>query len=541
MFSNNIKIPYSHLSFFSPQQSLASHYISSFDQVKEFYEADYRSLDNISQLRNQAQIDPAQRKRLVEILLNYNKEKNNSPKVLANIEALAAKDCFTVITGQQCGLFTGPLFTIYKAITTVLLAEKLNQAGQGNYIPVFWAASEDHDVAEINQISYANMGGELETLSLDIHEQGLSVSDIDLNNQMDQLIANLKEKWQPTEFSAEIFELLEQNKNSFSQSFIGLISHLFKDYGLVLVEPYLLREFSISINETALNRNEEIYQLLTESSERLIKSGYTPAIQMTEALNLFYYHRKKRCKLLWNDSSKRFESKDKELAISHDELLSKIQQQPELFSQNVVLRPIVQDSVFPNVAYIAGPGEIQYFAQLKDVYGLFNKSMPVIYPRVSLTLFEKKYQKIQKRFHFDIEEILSYQLDGKSHDFFQRFENEQGVNRFVCCVEKAIGELMTDAELKGKNVVDSLQPSIRKLKHESEKIKEKYLKKIEENLGISKKQIEKLKNGLIPKMKPQERVFNYFYYMNYYGPGLLEHIIREIDIEDFSRQVLYYG
>ncbi|HEO65698.1 MAG TPA: bacillithiol biosynthesis BshC, partial [Spirochaetes bacterium] len=264
------------------------------------------------------------------------------------------------------------------------------------------------------------------------------------------------------------------------------------------------------------------------------------ALHWDKGINLFYYQNQARVKLYKEDGENVFVTKNRDFSISVDELKDQIVSSPELFSHNVILRPIIQDTLFPNAITVGGPGEIAYFSQLKGVYKLFQRRMPMIYPRVSLTLFEKKFQKIQKGFDFTIEEIINRDLEAKSQAMTEDFEKDQFVTDFANTMKKELRHLTEEAEKKGKAIADSLKPSVRKIDFEIDKIKDKYLKKIEETQGISKNQIERLKNGITPRLKPQERVFNYFYFMNFHGPSLLSEIMKQVDITDFSHQVLFY-
>ncbi len=537
MFSKNIKIPYSKLRLFHSQNSISNEYLTNYDKVKSFYDFDYRSVDSINDAAEQNKLSSDQRKELYKVLYDFNKEKNNHPKVMDNLNCLVDNDCYTIITGQQCGLLTGPLYTIYKGISAILLADKLNKSLNKKFIPIFWVASEDHDLNEVNNLSFSSLNNEIESLSLDIEDKGFSIKDIDLKDEIYNFLNILKDKWHKTEFSSSMYSLVKEKSNSLLDSFIHLISEVFKDYGLIIVEPNILRKLSIDISLLALNKNSEINKLITESSKKLTKLGYNPAINNSNGLNLFYHHNKARLKLIWNENSNLFENKKNQLSFSLEELKLKIVNDPHLFSHNVVLRPIVQDYLFPNAVYIAGPGEINYFSQLKSVYALFNKRLPVIYPRISITLFEKRYQKIQNKFGLTIIDILNNNSI-KANPLFNT--SDDIINIFILNIERNIKDLTLMAEKQGQNVIDSIRPSLNKILSEGKKVKAKYIKRLEENLGISKNQIVRLNNAVIPRIRPQERVFNYFYYINYYGLNLLSEIISNVDINDFSHQVLYY-
>lgn len=538
MFSKKESLPYSELNGLFSDKSLFHDYIHDFDKVKEFYGRDYRNHQNILDFTDKLDFSDEKRKAIHTILKDYHKDLDLSQNGKDNIEALLDNNSFTVITGQQCGLFTGPLFTIYKALTAIVLAEELTALSDKKFIPIFWIASEDHDFHEVNHIIFADDNGLFNQLSIDIESDSHSVSDISLENKSSEIIEQLKELWQNTEFSPAIFELLNKNSDNLAQSFLHLLNDLFKEYGLLFIEPNQLRELSVDFNIQALEKDEAIHNEVKTASTELSKLNLPTALDMGEGLNLFYYHDNKRIRLQKDKDN--LSCKSGIVNKTKDELLTEAKNHPERFSQNVVLRPVNQDRIFPNAATICGPGEIAYFAQLKGVYKLFNQEMPVIYPRASLTLYQKKFQKIQSRFDLTIKDILNQDYEDKINSTYEDLEDHQFISDFESKLIEEIGLLREKAQTKGKGIVESLNPSVKKIEHEIHKVKERYIKKVEETLGISKKQIERVKSMMTPKNKPQERIFNYFFYENYYGRELLQEIKKQMDIKDFKHQVLYY-
>lgn len=540
MFSRIEKISHQELEHFFSDSSIFTQYISSFDKMKDFYKHDYCKLDGIKSLVKTNQISDSKRTKLYNILRDYNKNLCPSKEREKNIETLKDNNCFTVFTGQQCGLVTGPLFTIYKAITAVQLAKYLCEHNEEKFIPVFWVASEDHDLDEINQLTFPNSNGIAESLNLDLEFSGYSINDIVTENQLKSFISKLPDHWRQTEFSEKIYSLFNKKTESLSESFTYLMSYIFKDYGLVFVEPHLIRELSIDINQKALENDKMIHEIVDKSSKELVGRGLKPVLHLDEGLNFFVYNEKKRQKFYPDKNTDTYSLKDNKLSFTKEELEKIIHNEPERISQNVILRPIVQDSVFPNVATVCGPGETGYFAQLKGVYDLFQREMPVIYPRLSITLIEKKLKKVKEKFHFSTSDMINMNLDEASKSIFQDFEDEHDINQFLNNMKVEMESFIHIAEKKGKSVAQSLNSSMRKIEQELNRIKDKYLKKLEESEGLSKSQIERLKNNITPKSKPQERVFNYFYFVNFYGDTLIDELVQNSDIRDFRHQVLFY-
>ncbi len=539
MFSHNLRIPYSELGNIFPDTSLFYNYINSFDKIRNLYQWDYRNLDDVFNSTKNILFTSEQRKSIHHAIIDYNKKYNNSQQVLQNIDSLLDENTYTIFTGQQCGVLTGPLYTIYKAMTAIQLSKILSAKGREKFIPVFWIASEDHDIGEVNHIDFPVQDGNLHREYLNIESHKSSIQDIPLNDAFILFLDVIKGLWNQTEFTDKIFELFYHSLNKLSESFAHLMSYLFKEEGLILVEPYLLRELSVPLNEIILDKNTEIQKCLYDNSDQLKSSGLSPAVTWDNALNLFYYHNNKRTKLYPNKDCSELESKEGDFKLSYSELKKSMNNDPSLISHNVITRPIIQDSLFPNAITVCGPGEIAYFSQLKGVYSLFQKKMPVIYPRVSVTLIQKKFQKTIDRFQVTLKDILN--CDTENIDkLFKQFENNQSIRQFEENIHKEIQRLLEDAQKRGKDLSDAIIPLMRKVEHEILKLKEKYIKKLEEISGVSRHQFTRLENNIIPKNKLQERVFNVFYYLNYYGDNMIKELLKIVDVCEYSHQVLFY-
>ena len=225
-----------------------------------------------------------------------------------------------------------------------------------------------------------------------------------------------------------------------------------------------------------------------------------------------------------------------EVYFKREELLEKIEEEPELFSQNFVLRPIVQDYIFPNVMTVCGGGELNYFARFKGVYEAFGMRMPCLYPRVSVSLMEGKYERMRKKWGFEWEDVLNGELE---------VGDLGGGGELL--VDSFIGKVEFELEVFGKEVLDGmgvevmkgLESYFKKLRWELGRMRGQYVKKVEGELGVLRRHIERLKVGLLPRGRCQERVYNIFYYLNLYGGNFWRELKEGIDEFDFkNHQVL---
>jgi uncharacterized protein YllA (UPF0747 family) len=273
------------------------------------------------------------RKELSEILIKYNQSIGNA---VENAEKLAQNDSRCIITGQQLGLFGGPSYTILKAISCLLIAREVNA------IPIFWLATEDHDVDEISNTYLLDKKGNLEKFHLRFPRNRLFVEDLTLTPSA------LKEI---ERFEETVGIHIKSQETSYCKRMVKYLVKLFEGTGLIFVEPYLLRQLARPIFSKEITEG-------TENNIFIKRDG------------------KYRTKVMLDEST----------PYAKDELLRLLEEHPEMFSANVSLRTIVQSSLFPTQAYVAGPNEMKYYGQLEGLHRFHNVQMPFLIPRISATL-----------------------------------------------------------------------------------------------------------------------------------------------------------
>ena len=253
-------------------------------------------------------------------------------------------------------------------------------------------ASEDHDLNEVNRLDYLDLQGNLSRFSFPLEYQGQAVEDIVLKPEhWKELFSQLPEKWTKTEFSASIWKLLYSSKTlSFASSFVKLLSYLFRDRGLLFVEPRLLRELAVPLNEKIFLSLKRVEESLREKQESITRMGYTPRLTLDESLPFFYFHHGKRKKIYSKPSKQVYSlssqgiSEEKEWTF--DELKRELSEFPNRFSHNVMLRPFIQDSLFPNIATVVGPYEFEYYTELQGLYEVLGSKLPCLFPQGEFNL-----------------------------------------------------------------------------------------------------------------------------------------------------------
>lgn len=310
------------------------------------------------------------RKQIASILKEYNRSIGNDELALKNAAAIADPNSSCIITGQQLGMMGGPIYTILKGISCLLLAR------QTGTIPIYWLATEDHDIAEIDHTYCLDSAGNLKKFHLSLARDSSAVEDIKLTQKnCDEINAFWSYLGTVNQQQPVVGEL-------YSHYMATVLKDLFAGTGMVFLEPKLLRSLAIPFFSREIEECQAIRDVLKATTRRLVDAGGKPVINVEESTNLFLKNQdQKRLKIRFDGTS--FTAGQEQFTLNA--LLSKIQKDPQSFSCNVAARPTLQNTLLPVIAYIAGPSELEYHKQLGDYHQLHGNDMPVIVPRISAT------------------------------------------------------------------------------------------------------------------------------------------------------------
>lgn len=524
---------------------LANDYIYAYDKVGEFFSGDFRHLASFRHQTEKVKSRDMDLESLGEVLLEQNREYGCGSQTCENIERLTRDRACAVVTGQQVGLFSGPLYTIYKALTTIKLSEHLNQNFQGNYVPVFWLASDDHDFAEIDHINLLNEDNQVEKIHYKPSSSTLKIpaSKLILSAEISNCIQCLQDLTRNSEFKPKILSHLSeayQAGRSFAEAFAGWMTRLFMSYGLVFVDASHpgLKKLGKKVFAHEIAEYSPSTKRALETSNKLRQAGYHTQIQLHEGiLNLFLVEQERQT----------IKSKDEDFFVKgagqtykKSELLALLDEKPEIFSPNVLHRPIYQDALLPTVAYVGGPAEIAYFAQMKGVYESFGLPMPVIYPRKTVTVIEKKVNSILENFGADIQDIwkdvdgiiresVKKQVPGSIDEVFRNASSHLG-QEFQSIKQEVMA---FDPALK-----KSVDLASKRMNRQMRFLEEKILRAAKKRNETITQQLQKAKNNLYPTNRLQERVFNIVPFLIKYGYAFLDKLYETIDLEDYDHQVV---
>ncbi|MFQ5638279.1 MAG: bacillithiol biosynthesis cysteine-adding enzyme BshC [bacterium] len=523
---------------------LVADYFDHFDRVAEFYSGDYRDPKNLLGRAGQIKSRDLPLGRLAPILKEQNQRFGCGSQTLAKIDWLLDRNACAVVTGQQTGLFAGPLFTIYKALTAIKFADRLSRNCEGCYVPMFWLASDDHDFREANHIVIPNRTNEPVEIAYEAHptDSRIPVSEIRLTDAISQLLEQLDEHTHPSEFKADVLAQLAdayQPGTGFAAAFGSWLTTLFKPFGLILIDASdpRMKTLGRPVFEKEISGQSPSTTAALLASKTLGKEYHAQVQVHPNRLNLFYVD-KGRHAIEFSDGS--FSIKDSGRTFSEHELLTELEQHPERFSPNVLLRPLYQDALLPTIAYVAGPAESAYYAQMKGIYAHFEIPMPVIFPRKSLTLLENKIEKVLDTYNLKVPDFW-----GNVDSVISRIAQEQLPESLEQQVADAARKVNENLETLGKIVaqfeptlISTVEKTRGKMSGQIDMLSKKIVQAYKKRNEVIGRQIYKAKNSLYPNNHLQERGLNIVPYLIKHGFGFIDQLHEAIDISHFDHQII---
>lgn len=510
--------------------------------IRQFYPRSPYIGEWVTEESKQLSYDNSRRDRVSSILERQNKSWNSSPKTLENLDRLR-KGAAAIVTGQQVGLFGGPTFALYKALTAVKLAEEATNAGVPA-VPIFWLATYDHDLAEVNHVSVPGADGLLQTFTGPTSgTTGAPVSDLtltdDITSVVDQAAAVLGD--------SEATHALRDNYRpgvSLGAAFAAFYSRIFAEWGVILLDasdPDLSR-IAAPMYRASIERSEELVNALLERGRELEAAGYHQQVKVTPSSVLLFtkvdgvrtpIHRHE-------DGGFVLASETQPQKISQQDLLKRIDEHPEDFSPNVLLRPVVEDYLLPTLAYTGGAAETAYFGQSGVVYEkLLGRITPMV-PRFSATIVEPKMQRLLEKHSitftdvFEGPEALRREIASHSlpEDLQKAFEAANAA------FESNFSTLKQKLEKLDRTLVDAAETSRSKMQHQLEKLHSQAARAESQKGELVSRHADILSQVLFPEKGLQERGIGGIYFMARYGSDLLHQIYQSMHSDCHDHQII---
>jgi bacillithiol biosynthesis cysteine-adding enzyme BshC len=516
-------------------------YLSYSPAVREFYPRSPVFPEWIKDEAPHVGYDQARRRKVSEILERQNRQWDAGPQTLANIDRLK-RGALAAVTGQQVGLFGGPLFSIFKALTAVKLAEQATAAGI-DCVPIFWLATEDHDLAEVNHVSLASESA-LERLAVDSHGiEDAPVGTIKLGGEIEPVLQRATALLGDTEVTTWLRESYRPGE-TLGTSFARLMARMFAEWGVILLDQSDadFHQLAKPILRQAIERSVEIDEALLARGKAIEAAGYHQQVKVTSATTLLF-EIKNGARIVVrrkNNGANGGEFLVGEDRASAAEILDDIERDPAKFSPNVLLRPVMQDFLLPTLAYTGGSAEVAYFAQCAVVYEkLLGRVTPVL-PRFSATLVDAKPQRLLERYRLSLSDLfhgpekLRETLAARTlpSDLQKRFTEAKAA------LETSLGAIRETLGRLDSTLVDAASNAEEKMKYQLTQLEARAARAEAQRNEVITRHAESLSSNLYPNKLLQEREIAGVSFVARYGPELLRDLYQTIHTDCHDHQVV---
>jgi bacillithiol biosynthesis cysteine-adding enzyme BshC len=488
------------------------------------------------------------RNKLADALLAMNQRWGAPEETLNNINLLRDEDCVALVSGQQAGLFTGPLYTIYKAVSAVKLAGCLRQRNT-KAVPVFWIAAEDHDFIEVAKAEIIGRDCQLKhvEVSTDMHREGQPVGRVVLDDSINAVIDQLFELLPASEFADDMKALVQnawQPGRGYADSFATMMTSLIGRYGMIFLDPLdpEMKKLAAPLYSAAARQAPDIATAIEQRSRALESAGYHAQVLATaNSFPLFLHDEDGARRAVVRVENGKYHAKDTDQQYSIEELAELALNQPQRFSPNVTLRAVVQDYLLPTIAYHGGAAEIAYFAQTAEVYRVLERPATPILPRSSLTMVERHTGRVLERYGLSLADffeglepvtkrVVEEHLGAKTARHFT--DTEQNVNQ-------ELDRLKLELHAIDPTLADALETGRKKIQYQLDGLRTRFVRAQMTRDEAAHRQLQRAADQLYPNKDLQERHVNITSLLARHGTYVIEWIYNAINLGSNDHQVVY--
>jgi bacillithiol synthase len=512
-------------------------YLDFTPSAQQFYPRPPRFLEWAREESSRVQYPADRRERVAKILERQNQGFGASPATLDNI-ARFRDGAFALVTGQQVGLFGGPVFSIYKALTAVKLAQETSKLGL-NCVPVFWLATEDHDLDEVNHVDILSPDGQLERLSIPTHgDKDLPVGGVTFGKEISEVVARAEGLLGESDAATLLAECYCPGE-TFGTAFAKLFARLFADLGVILLDGSdpELDQIVAPLYRQVIEQASELHQKLMKRNEQLQSASYHQQVRVTPTSTPLLAMRDGARIPIHADGNSSLIGEEK---YSPTELVALADSSPQFFSPNVLLRPVVQDYLLPTLTYVGGAAEVAYFAQAGALYEAFLGRVTPIVPRFSATLIEAKPQALLEKYKLSLTDVFhgpeplretigAHLLGPNLQTSFD--QAAAGVERSMAAVKEALAQL-------DKTLVESAQNAESKMLHQITSLRARAARAETRQNEVAERHARLLSNNLYPEKALQERSFTGVYFLAKHGRELLGQLLNSIQPDCLDHQLI---
>lgn len=515
---------------------LAGDYAFDFGKISDLYSGDPTSRqawsDAIARTRTFARSHSA-----VAGLLAAQQQKREAPAAAREAAAkLAAANTVAIVTGQQAGAFGGPLYTLLKAITAIQLARRTTREQQADVVPIFWVDAEDHDWDEIASCTVLDAAFQPRTITLAKPEGAgeRPVAALRLDDRVEHTLDELAAALGESEFSDSLMTSLRAAYRpgaGMADAFARWLETILGPHGLVVYDSSdpAAKPLVADLFARELAGSGRTSTLAEQAGEAMRARGHEPQVTpQPDSIALFHCDGARRPIRRQNDGLVAGDH-----TFSVDDLTARARTSPEQFSPNVLLRPLVQDTLFPTICYVAGPSELAYLGQLRGVYESFGVPMPLMYPRATATLIDSATARFLAKYDVAIQDLQ--RQDESALNRLLESQIPQSVERALAEAEDALRRTMARV-IETMPAVDptlagAAKTTLTRMEHDLRGLQNKMIQAAKRRDETLRRQFARAQPQIYPLGQPQERVLANVYFLHRYGPGVVDRLIAELPLE----------
>ncbi len=514
----------------------ATDYAFAFEHVAPYFAGDPARADAWAAAIGRRQAHRGAPADVARVVRAQQDRRGAPPAARAAAERLADPRTVVIITGQQAGLFGGPLFTLLKALTTLKLANQVARDHDVPVVPVFWIDAEDHDWPEVNGCTVLDADSTPRTIRLgDLSGAGqLPIARLTLDHQITAAVEALQAALPDTEFRSSVVDAIRQAYqpgHGMVDAFARWVESILGVHGLVVYDssdpaakPLVRHVFAHELTHPG-----ETDRLASKAGLRLVAAGYHAQVTPHEgAVSLFYLNQGRESVRFSGD---RATVGNRETSLSA--LVEEADRTPEHFSPNVLLRPVVQDTVFPSICYVAGPNELAYLGQLRDVYTHFNVPMPLMYQRATATIVDSATLRFLTKYELRLE-ALQPQNEAALNQLLQDQlppTVEQALNKVSAVVDERMAHVAKAVPQIDPTLEGTVQSTLTRMQHDLRTLYTKVIQAAKRRDETLRRQFQRAQTLTFPHGHPQEREIGFVWFANRYGPALVDRLLDDLPLD----------
>ena len=514
---------------------LAADYTYAFSSVSPFFSGDPADPAAWAQTIARTQAHHRRRSEIARIVADQQRRRGAPPAAQAAAQKLADAQTVAVVTGQQAGLFGGPTFTLLKALTALKLAAKVSRDHRVPCVAVFWIDAEDHDWDEVRACQVFDESLNPQTITLPARKAGehMPVASVRIDDSILEVLQALENTLPATEFRAPLLNDLRSiytPGTGMADAFGAWLERLLGDRGLVVYDASdaAAKPLAGDLFTRELTVPGETGRRAAAAGADLVARGYHSQVNPGDTLALFHI-----------DGGRRPIRQEDDVFVAGDQsfnrsaLVAKAAAEPTAFSPNVLLRPIVQDTLFPTVCYVAGPNELAYLGQLRGVYEHFGVPMPIMYPRASATLLDSAALRFLNKYDVPLEALQAQ--DDSALNALLASQIPASVNASLEAaasdIEQAMARVVEALPAVDPTLEGAARSTLGRMQHDLQTLRSKTIQAAKKRDETLRRQFMRTRTLVFPGGEPQERAVGFVSFLNQYGPALVQRLDDQIPID----------